>query len=78
MINVNFVKDATSIVVGCCASVVAGTIIGNLCPAANPVMKAVVTVGGGAIGGTVGNEAGKYMADTVGDICECVNEMQNA
>lgn len=78
MINVGFVKEATTVVFSVCSSWVAGTIIGNLCPAAGPVMKVVTVAGGGAIGGMIGNAAGKYVGDTVGDLCECINEAQNA
>ena len=77
MINVGFTKDITEAVTGCCASLVAGTVIGALCPATNSVMKVVVTIGGGAIGGKIGYEAGKYMADTVGGVCELINENIN-
>ncbi len=78
MINVNFVKDAATVVSSLCSSYVAGTIIGNLCPAVGPVMKAVTIVGGGAIGGMIGNAAGEYVGKTVGDLCECINDAQKA
>ena len=79
MINVGFVKVATTAVTSFCATYVAGTIIGNLCPAASPIMKIVTAVGGGAaIGGIIGNAAGKYVVDIVGDLCECINEAQKA
>lgn len=78
MINVGFVKDAITAVTSCCASYVAGTIIGNLCPAASPIMKVVTVVGGGAIGGMIGYAAGEYTGNVVGDLCECINEAQKA
>ena len=78
MINVDFVKNTTTAVTCCCASYVAGTIIGNLCPAASPIMKVVTVVGGGAIGGMIGNAAGEYTGNVIGDLCECINEAQKA
>lgn len=73
MINVSCVKGITKAVTGGCACIVAGIIIGNLCPAAKLPMKVVVTIGGGALGGMLGDKAGDYMADAVGDCCECIN-----
>lgn len=72
-INVGSVKEVTKVVTSGCASVVAGTIIGNICPAANLPMKVVVMIGGGAIGGMIGDKAGEYMSDVVGDCCESIN-----
>lgn len=78
MINVGFVKDATAAVTGCCASYVAGTIIGNLCPAVSPIMKVMTVIGGGAIGSMIGYSAGEHAGNVVGDLCESINEAQKA
>lgn len=79
-ININFVKGATEFVTSFCGSYTVGTIVGSLCPVNNPIAKIMFTVGGGAIGGMIGDAAGKYAANAVGDVCkmlDCLKE-QNA
>ena len=79
-ININFVKGATEFVTSFCGSYTVGAIVGSLCPVNNPIAKIMFTVGGGAIGGMIGDAAGKYAANVVGDVCKMLDgpKEQNA
>ena len=60
-----------------CGGFTVGRIISTVIPNADTVANIVITIGGGCIGGVIGDKCGKYLENQVEVVCDLVDACSN-